>query len=127
MRYWFPLSIWILLLLFLSSTPGSAFPHLFHGADKIVHLCLYSILGFLMSRLVFHRFQPKTFRSAQLAGILFGLLYGFWDEYFQSFTPGRDVEFLDIVADVIGATVGVLVMPYYLKLRDRLLLRKKSI
>lgn len=125
MRYWLPLSFWIVLLLILSATPGNAFPKLFEGADKLVHIGLYSILGFLISRLVYHRFKPKAFRSTQLAGILGGLLYAIWDEYFQSFTPGRAVEFLDLVADVIGASIGVLVMPFYLKLRDKLLARRQ--
>ena len=34
-------------------------------------------------------------------------LYGFSDEFHQSFTPGRGVEFGDWVADTLGALMAV--------------------
>ena len=41
--------------------------------------------------------------------ILAGLLWGCSDEIHQSFTPGRDVEIGDVLADTAGVALAVLI------------------
>ena len=48
-------------------------------------------------------------------------LFGVADEFRQSFTPGRSVEFADWVADSLGAGAGVLLYtfwPFYRRLLE---------
>ena len=42
-----------------------------------------------------------------LVAVLLALAYGISDEIHQSFTPGRSPDVMDVVADTIGAGVGV--------------------
>lgn len=37
--------------------------------------------------------------------------YGVLDEFHQSFVPGRDTSALDVLADFIGATLAVMIIP----------------
>lgn len=37
--------------------------------------------------------------------------YGMLDEYHQSFVPGRDMSAWDVLADFVGASMAVLILP----------------
>lgn len=37
--------------------------------------------------------------------------YGVLDEFHQSFVPGRDTSALDVLADFVGATLAVMIIP----------------
>jgi VanZ family protein len=51
--------------------------------------------------------------------VLLLLFYAVFIEVSQSFTPNRSAELLDIVADVIGITIGLLLYPLFLKVIKR--------
>ncbi len=72
--------------------------------DKFNH-----IVGFLYLS-VLGRFVYKT--SYIVLGLL---LYGIFIEISQLFVPGRSCEFLDVVADGIGISFGVLVSNLFKK------------
>jgi len=99
---WGPAAAWALLLLLLGSRPPDALPHppwLFEGADKLAHFGFYGVLGFLWAR-------GRTGKGrAFIEGALVGALWGVLDEWIQSFV-GRDADRLDLLADVLGASVG---------------------
>jgi len=78
---------------------------LFPGADKVVHLGLYSVLGLLTSRaLLLFREGPVLVRV--LAAAMIGTTYGALDEVHQMFVAGRTAEVLDLVADAAGSLLG---------------------
>jgi VanZ family protein len=45
--------------------------------------------------------------TAGLAAIALATMYGVSDEFHQSFVPGRSPDRFDVVADCVGATIGV--------------------
>ena len=99
-RGWlWPLAI-AALIFFASSQSNLAGPDI-EGSDKVVHFSVYGLLATLVVRL------GRTRLAAWLA-ILAVSLYGASDEWHQSFTPGRSVEFADWLADTLGGAVAVL-------------------
>lgn len=67
--------------------------------DKAAHFFVYGLLATLVVRA-----GP---RPVWAVGIT--ILYGLTDEWHQSFTPGRSVEWMDVMADALGAVVAVAV------------------
>ncbi|MGC4073141.1 MAG: VanZ family protein [Nibricoccus sp.] len=99
--------IWPLVLMalifFASSNSNIAAPNI-GGIDKAGHFVVYGWLGVLWARV------PALTRLTPLGvwiAVLAASLYGISDEFHQSFTPGRSVEFDDWIADTIGALVAV--------------------
>ncbi len=86
---------WMGVLWYLSAQPatGAGLPHPW---DKAAHFAAYALLGFLWRRGL-GRFRPAFLLSA---------LYGVVDEGHQSFVPGREVSFGDLLADFLGAYLG---------------------
>ena len=68
--------------------------------DKAAHAGVYAALTFCLARAL----GPGRRRLA--LAILLGAAYGVSDEIHQSFTPGREVSGLDVVADAVGAVLG---------------------
>jgi VanZ family protein len=93
-------------VLALSSIPSPPQPDWsFPFLDKIAHTIIYSLLGlsYLCSftkGFLFH--STKIIIAAFLAACLFGI----FDEFFQSFIPGRFSELGDWIADIIGVSLG---------------------
>lgn len=67
--------------------------------DKVGHFGVFGLLGVLIART-----QPP---ARWWWGIVLASLYGITDEWRQSFTPGRSVEFADWIADTLGAVLAV--------------------
>jgi VanZ family protein len=91
------------------------------GFDKLAHLAAYGLLATLWARALN---QPDRPWRTALIGCVIASVYGLTDEFHQSFTPGRSVEFADWVADTAGAALGVAVYcfwPAYRALMDRTL------
>ena len=74
------------------------------------HLVAYAILALLTRYALLHTGESNGFwrRHATFGALLISALYGAFDEYRQSFVPGRDPEFLDVVVDTVGALLGLL-------------------
>jgi VanZ family protein len=103
---WTPAVLQMAFIFAASSVPGSQLPS---GIwDKLAHLLVYAALGaFLMLPLSRGRMAGITGASAA-AAVVISLLYGVSDEIHQMFTPGRSPDVMDVVADTIGASAGVL-------------------
>jgi len=104
---WVPVAAWAALLRWLSSRPPDELPagdllNLFPDADKVVHFGFYGVLGLL----VVWATAPRRERGALALGALAGLLWGCLDEWLQAYAPGRSPDFLDILADTLGAGLG---------------------
>lgn len=78
--------------------------------DKLAHFAVFGLLATLVVRLGADR------RAAWLSVLLVSF-YGLADEWHQSVTPGRTVEFADWVADTLGATAAVVLYTYWPRYR----------
>jgi VanZ family protein len=95
-------------IFFASSVPGDELPGLFW--DKAVHFLVYGGLGVLfLLPLAEGRIDAVTTRVAAVA-VLLATLYGVFDEIHQAFTPERTPDWHDLLADFLGASLGVIVM-----------------
>lgn len=75
--------------------------------DKIGHFVVFGMLAASWLRMSW--FEQRGWKGACFAALL-ATIYGALDEYRQSFTNGRSVEFMDWVADTAGAVSAVLVI-----------------
>ena len=103
--YWLPLFIYAALIFYLSSLPGTAYPHLFFSADKLLHLGEYGILGYLLARAL-GQYQLKR-RVLFMTAVSICFVYGVSDELHQFFVPNRCSSIVDIIADVTGSSLGI--------------------
>lgn len=104
LRRYGPSLAWLSLITLLSVIPSKAVPgfNLF-SFDKIGHAVFYGVLTWLLLRAR----QPA--RPLPVAGIaLCAIGYGVLMEYVQyAFVPGRFYEYDDMIANALGAGVGV--------------------
>ncbi len=78
--------------------------------DKLAHLLEYAIFAFLTFR-SFCRWELRLVsRHAFLFSALFLTLFAALDEIFQKFIPGRHSEVWDILADLLGALLVLVLM-----------------
>ena len=92
---------WMALIFFLSSIPDLPAPSVFRAQDKIAHVLVFGVLGFLFS----HSFKPRDGEPRFTRVLLITLmvaLYGGFDESHQMFVPGREASLGDLVADTLG-------------------------
>jgi VanZ family protein len=111
-----PLIIYWIILFVLTTLPGNDLPNVGIN-DKIEHFIGYFVLGFLLSLTLL--FQNKFLRIRKYFAFVSGFiiaLYAALDEIHQLFVPGRDCEFLDWTADMIGASIGILLIIFLIKI-----------
>src|SRR5262245_47281044 len=79
-------------------------------SDKTAHFSVYSLLGvFAIRAFADMRWKGCTWQSAGQAWAL-AAVYGFTDEFHQSFVPGRTPALDDWMADAYGAAFAILVV-----------------
>lgn len=71
------------------------------AADKGLHVTLFLVLALLLYRAIS---DPKA-KAAKILG--FGFVVGCCSEYLQSFFPGRDPAFRDVIINVSGTALGL--------------------
>lgn len=85
--------------IFVASGRGQVAAPAIVDFDKAAHFFIYGLLATLVARA-----GPRP-----VWAVVITVLYGLTDEWHQSFTPGRSVEWLDVLADALGAVVAVTV------------------
>lgn len=100
---------WMGVIYFLSSRPPTDYPPLFWGADKVIHIAVYAVLGVLVAIAVGHARGTNQWSRIWLVTALV-TVYGVSDEFHQSFVPGREPSVGDILADAFGGFVAAVVM-----------------
>ena len=100
-------NIWplaIVLVIFTASGQSTlATPNTGFSYDKLVHFLIFGLLATSIVRISY--FLSKGWKGALLT-ILIVSLYGAMDEFRQTFTIGRFVDFKDWVADTSGAALA---------------------
>ncbi len=91
-------------LVFASGNNPAAIPGSFVGIDKVAHFGVFGLLATLVLRAKVIRTRGRW--GGWLAVALVSV-FGATDEWHQSFTPGRSVEFADWLADTSGAVLAV--------------------
>lgn len=127
-KYWKTI-IWAIIILILSSIPGSDvgkikflnIPYM----DKLAHLGLYFILCFLF---VFEEHKNSITGNSNKQIILFILLacisYGIIMEFLQNWLfKERSAEFWDIVANSLGSFLAI---PFFYSLKFIMSLQNKN-
>ena len=110
-----PLIIYWIILFTATSLPAANLPSV-AISDKIKHFGAFFGLSVLLSLTLLYQNKNLLFKNYFLAAsLVISSIYGLLDEIHQSFVPGRNSEFLDWVADSLGAAVGVFVVFYLLK------------
>jgi VanZ family protein len=110
-----PLVVYWIVLFTATSLPASNLPSV-DVSDKIKHFSAFFGLSVLLSLTLLYQGKVLLFKKYFLAAALvICSIYGLLDEFHQSFVPGRNSEFLDWVADFLGAAAGVLLVYYLLK------------
>ena len=119
LRYWGPVCGYAGLIFYFSaqSHPEEHLPFVGHFSDKVLHALEYGILGALCYRAIRGSGNDLWSRQAIPAAILLASLYGVSDEVHQAFIPFRDSNWLDWLADTVGAALGVTAMHRVLSLK----------
>lgn len=104
--YWHTIGIGsVILYLSLLRTPHLHFP-LFAGADKVAHLCMYTLLGIAMLYDLNRDRQPlwRCIAVTLIAGSIYGGVIELMQEYLF---PPRTGDWLDLLADFAGLTLSL--------------------
>src|SRR5579863_8931072 len=110
-KQWIPIA-WTLIMAFLLFMPGCMIPQektfVIPQFDKVVHLGMFGGFVFLWNLYLSNRDIPSK-GLLRLLFIIFalGVCYGIGSEFVQKYwVPGRDYDNADIIADMIGASLG---------------------
>jgi len=102
---------WAIVILVLSTMPGKQLPQIpwLMTPDKFGHAAVYAVLTIGLYGTLRTWIVPRT--SAYLTAAALAATYGISMEVVQFlFFPGRYFEFWDIVANIIGAFLALLVL-----------------
>ncbi len=139
---WTLVIVWMGLIFFLSSQPGTQSGALSKGITQIIvtaiewvfpgveldvqtfhsfvrksaHFVVYLVLGFLVMNAIWGR--VKGIRRILLA-VLICVLYAVVDEVYQASVPGRSGEAIDVIIDSAGAVVGIAAYLTFARIRYR--------
>lgn len=92
-------------IFYLSSLPASQVPK-FPLPDELLHFIIYFGLGVVFSFFLKNlRMELKQIITL-IAVILFLGLFGFGDEFHQTYVAGRTFDMLDLIMDIIGGVSG---------------------
>ncbi|MDQ0339814.1 VanZ family protein [Caldalkalibacillus uzonensis] len=107
---WIPAIAWMGLIFYLSSRTGEEIQSMFPMFDRLDwgHFVAYFILGlaywFALQGYALNEWKRKGW------AVLLSFCYGVSDEIHQAFVPGRHPDPLDVVNDVLGATLAMLMV-----------------
>lgn len=116
---WSPTVVWMLAIFIGTSIPGASSSRE-GGKDKIQHFLVYGILAVLMYRS--WRLSQTSHRPRLGLAAITMLTTGGWallDELHQIPIPGRTCNILDLAADAAGLVVGLMLITYWQRRRQR--------
>jgi VanZ family protein len=106
-RYWLPVAALCAAIFFQSAYPPLEQIPSWPNIDKLLHLCVYGLLGVLICRAL-STIRPLNANRWRLlvCAVVLTTLYGLSDEWHQSLVPERIASAADLLADFAGALVG---------------------
>ncbi|NOX08830.1 MAG: VanZ family protein [Gammaproteobacteria bacterium] len=96
---------WAATIFFMSGRAHIATPIIFQAQDKLVHAIAYGALAFFLAGALQQWIKKDGTRF--FTACLVVILYGISDEWHQYYTPGRHADIYDVIADAVGAILGV--------------------
>ena len=108
-KYWAPVVAYAGLIFFVSglSHPEESFPSFLEGvSDKLLHTIEYVVLGALCCRAFREGAGAWATRYSLGLAILASTGYGISDELHQALVPDRTLEGVDMLADLLGSSLG---------------------
>lgn len=81
----------------------------------VYHFVVFFLFGFFL--LIAIKGNKKLKISHIIFALIFSIIYAVSDEFHQSFVPGRDSSFRDILIDIAGIVLALLVSVYIYKKR----------
>ncbi|MHB1007379.1 MAG: VanZ family protein [Chloroflexota bacterium] len=102
---WLPVTLWALLIFYMSSRPATSIPQYGYLVQKGAHVGEYAVLAVLLLRAwLGHGF---SLRVGAILAWLGAILFASSDEFHQIFTLGRNGTPVDVGIDAIGAALGI--------------------
>jgi|GEM_PF-2339425 len=95
--YRFAALFWMGMLSLISAQPGSKV-HVDPPIDKVIHLCVFGVLGYLLA---LGTGPKRRWHAIWIAPLLVAICGGL-DEFHQSFSPGRSMSIGDWLCDTAG-------------------------
>jgi hypothetical protein len=86
--------------------------------DWILHGVEYAFFGILLIRACALTWERRSALFLISLSLFIGVLYGISDEWHQSFVPGREAAFHDLVADTAGVFAGAVFWNFFLRRWD---------
>ncbi|MFT7036511.1 MAG: VanZ family protein [Cyclobacteriaceae bacterium] len=114
--YWASV-LWGIILAVLMLAPQDAFPESeLLGYDKLAHLGVFAIFSItlLFGSKLKHR-KRKLDNQIRKNAFILSVVYGIILESLQYFVPGRMVDIYDLLANTLGAIVGVILFSTFNK------------
>lgn len=109
--YHFPMIVYAGIIIFLSSITNLKTPHIrFLAFDKVAHFCEYAIFALLSFRSFSNLTLRSTGRQAFYITSGFLILFAIFDEYFVQSLSRRDSSIYDLLADMGGALVVLVIL-----------------
>jgi len=112
-RSFYPSLFWMGVIFFLSIIPGSDLPNFsfwrIFSMDKLIHAILFSILSFQLMNACIRQYNHTFIRKNSVIIALAGaIIYGGFVELYQDmYLIDRYGNWLDILANIVGAVAGV--------------------
>jgi VanZ family protein len=114
LKKFIPAILYLILVTVLLCLPGKAFSSVSadwmeqYHIDKVIHVGIFALLVFLFCNPI----QAKGFFNNLIVKVYFiimivAIIYGLIMEFVQgSFVANRSFDWLDVVADIVGAYIG---------------------
>ncbi len=114
-KKYLPAIMWAGVIAFLSLTSANSLPKLdwsFFTPDKVGHFTVYAILNITLIW-AFAETRNNHYLYATFSASAFGILM----EYLQYYlTPDRQFEYPDMIANILGALLGLAIMRRFKRL-----------
>jgi len=117
---YYPLAIYWLLLIYLTSVPTTPLDNILTFSDKFKHFIAYFLLSVLFTIALFLQQKYQRLKKQYLFfSLSIVILYGLLDEIHQLFIPGRFCDPLDFTADTLGAIAGTFFTVIFIIKREK--------
>nr|MBN2277211.1 VanZ family protein [candidate division Zixibacteria bacterium] len=115
--YHLPAIAYAALIIILSSIPdlGKNSFDIFK-LDKIIHFIEYAVFAILVFRSISHLMPNRVILILGISLVLVAM-FAMFDEFYQSYIPGRHSDPFDWLFDFLGATLIIVFLHYRLRKR----------